>query len=266
MQTLAPATKLTGALSEAAKGRIERADGRPLFLADWMRAVFIHFETDPAALQKCVPFELDLRDGRAYVSLVAFTMERMRLSFAGRLGAWMLSAFSSQRFLNVRTYVRAADETGIYFLAEWLSSRLSVPLGPVIFGLPYHPARLEYRHAREVGEISGQVTPARGAGRLSYRAKMDAGSAPSGCVAGSLEEFLMERYTAFTSWRGKRRLFHVWHEPWPQTPLREIEIHDRTLLASTGEWTRSAGCIGASFSEGVRGVWMGWPHRMKPHL
>src|SRR5438105_12091519 len=145
--------QLTDTLSEVARRRFEQAEGRPLFLADWMHALFIHFETDPVALQECVPFELDLREGRAYVSLVAFTMERMRPSFASRLGEWMLRAFSSQRFLNVRTYVRVSNEAGIYFLAEWLSSRVSVPLGPVVFGLPYHLARLEYRHDREAGEI-----------------------------------------------------------------------------------------------------------------
>jgi uncharacterized protein len=252
---------------------MERTERRPLFLANWMRALFIHFETDPATLQNCVPFPLDLRDGRAYVSLVAFTMERMRLSFAGSLGEWMLRAFSSQRFLNVRTYVRAPDETGevgeevgIYFLAEWLSSRLSVPLGPVIFGLPYHFARLEYRHDREADAISGQVTPGRGEGRLAYQAKTDASDESEVCAAGSLEEFLMERYTAFTQWRGKRRFFRVWHDPWPQTPMREVHLHDLTLLAGTGGWARRATCIGANFSDGVRGVWMGRPHRMESHL
>src|SRR5258708_3228276 len=124
-------------LSDAARRRILGARGEPLFYADWLRAVFIHYEADPEALQREVPFELDLDDGRAYVSLVAFTMRDMRPRIGGRLAAWLLKPIATHEFLNVRTYVRHGGETGIYFLAEWLSNPLSVWLGPLTFGLPY---------------------------------------------------------------------------------------------------------------------------------
>src|SRR5437016_4346568 len=122
--------------SFAARCRILMNRGEPLFYADWLRAVFIHYEADPEALQREVPFELDLDDGMAYVSLVAFTMRDMRPRIGGRLAAWLLKPISTHEFLNARTYVRHGDETGIYFLAEWLSNPLSVLLGPVTFGLP----------------------------------------------------------------------------------------------------------------------------------
>ncbi len=68
----------TGEISKAARKRMLSREGEPLFLADWERAVFIHYEIDPEILQRAVPFQLHLRDGKAYVSLVAFTMRRMR--------------------------------------------------------------------------------------------------------------------------------------------------------------------------------------------
>ena len=37
--------------------------------------VLIHYAFDPAELQPYVPFPLDLRDGKAYVSLVSFDIE-----------------------------------------------------------------------------------------------------------------------------------------------------------------------------------------------
>ncbi len=46
----------------------------PLFLGDWVTAVFIHYAVDAGVLQQEVPFELDLFEGRAFVSLVAFSM------------------------------------------------------------------------------------------------------------------------------------------------------------------------------------------------
>jgi uncharacterized protein YqjF (DUF2071 family) len=63
-----------------ARAHFEDTANRPLLLADWKRAVFLHYEVDPAVLQKCVPYDLDLLDGRAYVSFVAFTLERMPVS------------------------------------------------------------------------------------------------------------------------------------------------------------------------------------------
>jgi uncharacterized protein len=234
--------------------------GEPLFLATWDRAVFIHYEADPGLLQKQVPFPLDLRAGRAFVSIVAFTLLRMRPRLGGRLGEWLFKPIASHEFLNVRTYVRQAGEPGIFFLAEWLSNPLSVRLGPRTFGLPYRFGHLSYAHGDGDGEILGTVTA--NEGRLEYRAAITAPSFnPS--EPESLTEFLLERYTAFTCRRRRRRLFRVWHEPWEQTPI-EIEVTADDLLASTGEWWRSAECVGANYSPGVE-VWMGRPHRTGDH-
>ena len=67
-----------GPLSKAARRRLPSLPGEPLFYSDWLRAVFIHYEVDAKRLQPFVPFPLDLRFGRAYVSTVAFTMQGLR--------------------------------------------------------------------------------------------------------------------------------------------------------------------------------------------
>src|SRR5438094_123782 len=64
--------------SASARRRLLSVRGEPLLLSDWDRALFMHFEVDASALQAELPFTLDLREGKAYVSLVAFTMRRMR--------------------------------------------------------------------------------------------------------------------------------------------------------------------------------------------
>jgi uncharacterized protein YqjF (DUF2071 family) len=252
------ATIESESLSAAAQRRMLQTPGEPLFYASWDHAVMIHYEADPDALQNCVPFELDLRDGRAFVSLVAFTLRRMRPRGGGRIGEWLLKPIATHEFLNVRTYVRANNETGIFFLVEWLSNRLSVPLGPPVFGLPYRYGRIDYLHDRATEGISGRVDAKGGA--FSYRGTMtNEEFAP--CEPESLTEFLMERYTAFTQ-PGRRRpkLFRVWHKPWPQKPV-DVDVTASDLLAVTGKWWRTAQYIGANYSPGVE-VWMGRPHRI----
>src|SRR5262245_34522440 len=71
--------------SECALPRMLSLPREPLFLANWDRALMIHYEVEPEALQRIVPFELDLYRGRAFLSLVAFTLQRMRPRFGGRL-------------------------------------------------------------------------------------------------------------------------------------------------------------------------------------
>jgi uncharacterized protein YqjF (DUF2071 family) len=252
-----PTATATNDASQAGKRRMLAKAGEPLFLASWDRAVFIHYQADPSLLQRQIPFQLDLRDGCAFVSIVAFTLLRMRPRFGGPVGEWLFRPIASHEFLNVRTYVRHAGEPGIFFLAEWLSNPWSVRLGPPSFGLPYRFGHLRYAHTPREGEILGTVTAKEG--RFGYRAAISAASFdPS--EPGSQTEFLLERYTAFTCQSRRRRLFRVWHEPWAQTPI-EIEVTADDLLSSTGNWWRSAECVGANYSPGVE-VWMGRPHRI----
>jgi uncharacterized protein len=248
------ATRTT--LSETARRRMLALPGEPMFYARWDRAVFIHYTADQALLQPDIPFQLDLYEGRAFVSIVAFTLSRMRPRIGGRVGEWLFKPIATHEFLNVRTYVRHGGEPGIYFLAEWLSNPLSVRLGPRTFGLPYRFGRLTYEHAPESALRGAVAAPE---GRLAYKGKLE-GRDFETSEAGSLTEFMLERYTAFTERRKRARFFRVWHLPWQQTPA-EMEVSRDTLMAGTGGWWKSAECIGANYSPGAE-VWMGRPHRI----
>ena len=244
-------------LNDAARSRIFAIRGEPMFYARWDRAVFIHYAADPMTLQSDVPFELDLHGGRAFVSIVAFTLLQMRPRIGGRIGEWLFRPIATHEFLNVRTYVRHRGEPGIYFLAEWLSNPLSVRLGPRTFGLPYRFGRLDYEHAVDGVMLSGTVEAPEG--RLAYEGKIS-GSDFEISEAESLTEFMLERYTAFTQRRKRARFFRVWHSPWEHAPA-EIEVAAGGLIASTGAWWKTAEYVGANYSPGAE-VWMGRPHRI----
>ncbi len=248
-------------LSEAARRRLLSIRGEPLLLADWLRPVFIHYEVPSNVLQRDVPFELDLRDGKAYVSLVAFTMRRMRPFCGGALTAWLLKPIANNGFLNVPTYVRHRGEPGIYFLAEWMNNPISVHLGPATFGLPYRFGKTDYHHRHENRILTGTIRETCPGPTLNYQAQLtDSDFVP--CPAHSLDEFLLERYTAFTSHRTSRRFFRIWHEPWKQQSI-QISVSDITLLKTVWPWFADAKLAHANYSPGAHDVCMGRPRRVR---
>jgi uncharacterized protein YqjF (DUF2071 family) len=247
---------------ERARRRLFSRRHEPLFLANWDRAMFVHYEVEAAALQRDVPFALDLREGRAYVSVVAFTMRGMRFSFGGCIGEWLCRPIATHEFLNVRTYVKHHGETGIYFLTEWLSSPLCVQLGPRTFGLPYRLGRHEYRHEHETRTLKGRMQDVASDLSFQYEATLEPDAAFGVCAPGSLDEFLLERYTAFTSRRSRHRFFRIWHSPWLQAQA-QVAVRDDGLLAGTWEWFSGARQVSANYSPGAAKVMMGWPHRIR---
>lgn len=254
-------TAQTGSPSHSARDRMLSVKAEPLFYSDWSRAVFIHYEVDAGLLQREVPFQLDLYKGKAYISLVAFTMQDMRPRVGGSLAALLFKPIATHGFLNVRTYVKHQGEPGIYFLAEWLSNPLSVGLGPTVFGLPYRFGHLQYNHEHELGRLHGLVTTRNQSARLEYISKIDPTATFRPCETNSLEEFLMERYTAFTEHPLARRFFRIWHPPWPQIPIH-LEVLDASLLTDAWPWFAAAQLVGANYSPGFLDVWMGRPQRI----
>jgi uncharacterized protein YqjF (DUF2071 family) len=167
---------------------------------------------------------------------------------------WVGRWFANHEFLNVRTYVRHGDETGIFFLAEWVPKRVATWLGPPLFGLPYRFGRIEYEHGERM--VCGCVT---GCGtRFSYRAEREGTRYFAPCEHGSLDEFLLERYVAFTQWRGLQRMFRVRHEPWPQARL-EGTVDDESLLRERFAWWSETQLVSGNFSPGASTVIIGRP-------
>lgn len=248
--------------SAAARRRFVALEGRPLLLADWERTLFMHFEVPANVLQRHLPFELDLFEGRAFVSLVAFTMRGLRPARGGEISRRLFAMLGEQRFLNVRTYVRHDGETGIHFLTEWISQLLCVPFGPVTYGLPYRWGKLAFAHADQQGMVRGRVESQRDGSALEYAAHPADGNEgwqfhiPD---PGSLDEFLLERYTAFTQHGKRRRLFRIWHEPW-RSARAEVELLDDSLVRTHLPWWEMALIVGANYSPGAFYIWMGKPH------
>jgi uncharacterized protein YqjF (DUF2071 family) len=231
---------------------------KPLFLADWIDAFFVHFALDPADLQPLVGMKLDTFNGRAWVSLVAFTQTRLRFAATGD-ATWLTRPLSDHPFLNLRTYVRDGDERGIFFMAEWIPNRLAVLLGPAMYGLPYRLGRLQYRHHRAAGRLHSNVRAGGSSIEMVGSFNPTVPAAPA--KDHTLDAFLLERYTAFTIRRGVRRSFRVAHEPWLFHPV-QVSLPDTSLLelALPSGWGLDHPAC-AHYSSGVVDVGIDKPRR-----
>ncbi|HYO45880.1 MAG TPA: DUF2071 domain-containing protein, partial [Gemmatimonadota bacterium] len=115
----------------------------------WRRLLFLHWPVAPEALRRVVPRELplDLRDGTAWVGIVAFDIQRARPPLVPeRLGLDFLET-------NARTYVRLpGGERAVWFFSLDAASRVAVATARLAYGLPYHHARMN-REREENAEI-----------------------------------------------------------------------------------------------------------------
>jgi uncharacterized protein YqjF (DUF2071 family) len=226
-----------------------------MFIADWLDVIFVHFRIAPEKLAPLVPLPLDLYRGDAYVSLVAFTQSRLRPTMGGRFGEMLVSPLAQHEFLNVRTYVRHGGNRGIFFMAEWIPNHLAAFIGPRTYGLPYRLGRLKYDGMRREIEAAGL--------RLAISAGAPMGETPTSQGADDFDDFVLERYSAFTHRKGVIRRFDVEHMPWPQRRV-DVELIDTSLLELSGPWLRDAQLVGAHYSPGVRNVIIGRPRCVLP--
>lgn len=227
---------------------------KPWFRADWIDAVFVHFKVNAARLQAAVPLDLDQFAGQAIVSLVAFTQTRLRPAGMGRLGELLSSPLAHHEFLNLRTYVQNGDERGIYFISEWIPNRLAALIGPATYGLPYRIGKLSYRIDSLASQATG-IVQARG-GRFEYAARLDSDRPARVADAGSIDEFLLERYQAFTYRDRILRTFRIDHARWEWRSIMP-ELRQTSLLEEFGSWMKPLEMIGAHYSPGVRNVAIG---------
>src|SRR5215470_7786685 len=114
--------------------------GRPWRMAMvWHDLLFAHWPVEANALRPLIPagLEIDTLDGQAWLGVVAFHMTGVRHRLAPVI-PW-LSAFPE---INVRTYVRAGDRRGVWFLSLDASRGVAVCTARWTYSLRYHRAAM----------------------------------------------------------------------------------------------------------------------------
>jgi hypothetical protein len=184
----------------------------------WLDLFFAHWPVPVAKLRPHVPAALDIDtcEGAAWVSLVAFRLERVRRRWLPSLGF-----VTNTLELNLRTYVRYHGEPAIYFLSIHASNPLVVQLTRWATPLCYNLARLIY--ARTDGCMLFDSRRPAQPRDLAFSAGFARSSAKRMAQAGSLDEWLVERYCLYAQNRqGTMFRSVIQHVPWT---IRDVTPH-----------------------------------------
>lgn len=193
----------------------QRPPGFPVMRQRWAELGFFHWAFDPDVISARLPkgLHVDTFDGKAWMGIVPFLMQRVR-----PVGLPPLPWLSWFHELNLRTYV--FDENGnpgVWFFSLDCNQPLAVEIARRSFHLPYEHA-----------EMSSEITP-RSVHYSSTRKSHPAPEAvyeytrpvaPLTAKAGSLEWFLVERYSLFSTGKsGNLYNGRVHHHPYQIEPM-----------------------------------------------
>lgn len=194
----------------------------------WRDLLFAHWPVEVSVLRPLVPPQLTLEEhgGTAWIGLTPFVMKGVRPRMLPPVPG-------ASRFpeMNLRTYVRADGVPGIFFFSLDAANPLAVAGARLFYRLPYYRAEMQVE--QRDGWIHYRSSRVRGGG-----AELAARYRPVGDTfharRGSLEHFLVERYSLFTVLRSGRVLRgDIRHPPWPLRAA-EGQLARNTVAAAAG--------------------------------
>lgn len=216
---------------------------RQLLSMTWRDAVFAHWPVEPGIVAPTLPdgFAVDTGpDGRAWLSVVGFVMEDIRPRF--------VPVGLSFPELNLRTYVRHGNASGIYFYNLDVDDRFGVPIARRLFRLPYYRAEIDVTDRDGAIRFRSHRTHS-GVPPADFDATIEPRGTPEPVEPGSTEAFLVENYRFFVAGGGRLYYGDVEHEPWRLQPA-ELTVRENTLFAASG-FDRPAGEPLVHYSSGI---------------
>ncbi|PKV66908.1 YqjF family protein [Pontibacter ramchanderi] len=184
------------------------------YYQEWNNAVFLHWQVDLNELRQFVPDDLviDLLEGKAWVSLVAFTMEKIR---PRNLPAF--SPVSDFHEINIRTYVKYKGKAGVYFLSIEGGAKLSCQIAKTLSALPYRFSKIKRTYNHYYAENS----------LFKDRLELNYKIGPPLTEKTQLDKWLTERYALFQDTETSINEFEIHHVEWPtyEVALEHINVN-----------------------------------------
>ena len=173
----------------------------------WEYVLFSHWNLEPEQVRDLIPaeLELDLFDGKAWLTMLPFKVSHQRFRFLPEIP--FLNRYLE---LNVRTYVKHRGKAGVYFFSLDANHLPSV-LGARIASLPYRLARISMVEQDQQFAFYCQQVFGNGEFSVLYE---PVGGPAAATELGSLDHWLLERYYLFTKLGPLLLQGRISHESW----------------------------------------------------
>ena len=215
-------------------------NGQWSYYQEWNNALFLHWKVSTEELTKLVPstISVDTFKGESWVSLVAFTMEKIRPKFLPSV-----STISDFHEINIRTYLTQDNKQGVYFLNIEAEKHISSFVAKLLSGLPYEKATID-RQSKEKVQKYISTNNSKGF-RLdtTFTVGQKIGD------KSELDKWLTERYCLYLDKEDKLYRYEIHHKPWE---LYNVEISNLTTDYKIGNISLSRRPDLSHYSDGVK--------------
>lgn len=218
--------------------------GAWIYYQEWNRALFLHWRVPEELLLPLVPetTTLLLSDEAAWISLVAFTMEKVRPRLLPALP--FVSYFHE---VNLRTYVTLNNKPGVYFFSMEAEKRVAAWTAKFLSGLPYEHAFIHRHNAASQQEYKVHNK------RKAF--ELDTTFIPGEKIANKspIDLFLTEKYCLYQQMKNKLYRYEIHHKPWP---LQTVKLPHLKTKYQVGNISLETKPHLAHYSNGVQVL--GW--------
>ncbi len=191
--------------------------------AEWRKLAISNYEVEPSLLEKYIPnnTELDIWEGKCYVSLVGFMFRNTRL-----LGI-PIPFHRHFEEVNLRFYVRYYDKgewkRGVVFVKEIVPKPALTFVANQIYKEHYQTMKMS--HIWEIKSDQLQVEYVWKLGKHQNRFKVKASTNPIDIQENSETEFITEHYWGYTKVDDQRTFeYEVVHPRWQAYEVSDYEI------------------------------------------
>jgi uncharacterized protein len=197
----------------------EMPKGNWIYYQEWNSALFLHWVVPFELLRKYVPSNLsiDTFEGNCYISLVAFTMEKIRPRFLPSIA--YISDFHE---INVRTYIDIDNKKGVYFLNIEAGKIISAFIAKTISGLPYEKAEI----SRSDTFFDSKNL------KKGYRLNAEFEVKEEVSDKTDLDKWLTERYCLYLDQDRELYRYDIHHKEWE---LKNVNVKSLNLNYKIGE-------------------------------
>jgi len=220
---------------------------RPFLAARWSHIILLTFEAPEDLIRRSIPpgVEPDFWVGRTHVSLVALQMLDVRIK------GWRIPGFTAHSQVNFRTYVRMAGEPGVWFIRQFVSSRLVAAVGRLRYGEPFWPTPIRSR----VVDLHDEVRAEYGVGPAAFGWHVNVTGSRAAQVPppdSAEHHFIERRFACRTRPDGNLGVFRVNHPAWAVRDVRAVDyrIDFGSLYGAEWEFLNRAQPAGVVFAEG----------------